>query len=87
MKHYKLPKDVDFPDIAPVDKAAMDAAHEELERIYAGKPKGTPEVICFTPEFLRRMPAKNRAMYKYVWLRHVREYEEYMRQHPELDRD
>jgi len=63
----------------------MDAVHEELERIYAGKPKGMPEVICFTPELLRMMPAKNRAMYKYVWLRHVQEYEEFMRQHPELD--
>lgn len=87
MKHYKLPDDVDFPDIAPEDKDEMDSAHEGILKSIAGKPKGKPEVICFTPEFLRTMPAKNRAMYKYVWLRHVREYEEYMRQHPELDRD
>jgi len=87
MKHYKLPKDVDFPEIDPVDKAAMDAAHEELERIHAGIPKGRPKVISFTPELLRKLPPKNRAMYKYVWLRHVREYEDYMRQHPELDQD
>lgn len=87
MKHYKLPDDVDFPDIAPEDKAEMDKAHEDILKSIAGKPTEKPKVICFTPEFLRTMPARNRAMYKYVWLRHVREYEEYMRQHPELDSD
>lgn len=87
MKHYQLPDDVDFPEIDPADQTAMDALHEEVERRNAGRPKSVPKVTCYAPEFLRKLPPENRAMYKYVWLRHVREYEEYMRLHPEQDHD
>jgi len=87
MKRYRLPDDVDFPELDAATKEEMDKMHEDMLRLCPGSPDDLPEVTSFTPEFLRTLPAKNRAMYKYVWLRHVREYEEYMRQHPELDRD
>jgi hypothetical protein len=87
MKHYKLPDDVDFPELDPATKAELDAAHAEGLRICPGSPNDIPGVTSFSPEFLRTLPAINRAMYKYVWLNHVREYEEFMRQHPELDCD
>lgn len=87
MKHYKLPEDVDFPELDDATKAWLDEEHENSVRLMAGAPYGDPEVTCFPSEFLRSLPAKNRAMYKYIWLRHVQEYETYMRQHPELDKD
>lgn len=87
MKQYKLPDDVEFPDLDDATKAELDEQHAFLSRLSAGAPWRNPDVTSFPAEFLRTLPPRNRAMYKYVWLRHVREYEEYMRQHPELDND
>ena len=87
MKHYKLPEDVDFPELDEKTRAELDEMRERSDRIFAGMPYGKPEVSSFPTDFLRSLPPRNRAIYKYLWQRHVREYEEYMRQHPELDRD
>jgi hypothetical protein len=87
MKHYELPEDVDFPELDEATKAWLDEEHAHSLELMRGAPFGDLEVTCFPSDFLRSLPDKNRAMYKYIWLRHVREYEEYMRQHPELDKD
>lgn len=87
MKRYKLPDDIEFPELDADTKKEMDQMHADMLRFCPGSPDDIPEVTSFAPKFLRSLPAKNRAMYKYVWLRHVSEYEEFMRQHPELDRD
>ncbi|WP_426167938.1 hypothetical protein [Pseudoduganella sp. R-34] len=87
MKRYRLPADVDFPELDQATKEEMDRMHAEMLRCCPGHPDDIPEVTSFSPKFLRSLPAKNRAMYKYVWLNHVKEYEEFMCQHPELDCD
>lgn len=87
MKHYRLPDDIDFPELDDATKAELDAAFERIDRLCPPDPNDIPVVEGFKPEFLRKLPAKNRAMYKYGYMKMVQEYEDFMRQHPELDRD
>lgn len=87
MKHYRLPDDVDFPELDDASKAEIDAAFACIDSLPPSDPDDIPIVEGFTPEFLRTLPAKNRAMYKYGYLKMVREYEDFMREHPELDKD
>lgn len=87
MKHYQLPHDVEFPELDDVTKAELDAAFARMELRHPPDPNDVPEVEFFSAEFLRTLPAKNRAMYKYGFLQMVREYEDFMRRHPELDKD
>lgn len=87
MKHYRLPRNVEFPELDAATKAELDAMFAESDRLYAGRPEAKPEVTSLRPAFLRTLPPRNRAMYKYVWLRHVRKYEDYMRRHPEQGND
>lgn len=87
MKHYRLPDDVEFPELDDETKAELDAAFAHMDRLHPPDPNDVPMVESFRPEFLRMLPAKNRAMYKYGFLQMVREYEDFMRRHPELDKD
>lgn len=87
MKHYRLPDDVDFPELDDATRAELDAMHADTLRACPGASNEIPEITSFSSQFLRTLPAINRAMYKYIWLIHVREYEDFMRAHPELDRD
>lgn len=87
MKHYSLPPDIDFPDLDDATKAELDEAFACSDRIYPHDPNAVPIVEGFRPEFLRTLPPHNRAMYKYIYLGMVKEYEDFMRSHPELDKD
>ncbi|WP_342115106.1 hypothetical protein [Pseudoduganella sp. OTU4001] len=87
MKHYRLPDDIEFPELDDKTKAELDAAFARMERLHPPDPNDVPDVEFFRPEFLRTLPAQNRAMYKYGFLQMVREYEDFMRSHPELDKD
>lgn len=87
MRHYSLPPDIDFPDLDDATKAELDEAFASTDKLLPYDPDDIPSVEEFNPEFLRTLPAHNRAMYKYGYLKMVREYEDFMRSHPELDKD
>ncbi|XLZ68126.1 hypothetical protein ABT364_16410 [Massilia sp. SR12] len=87
MKCYRFPEDIDFPDLDEATKSEIDAMFADVDNQYPRAPDEVPAMINIKFEFIRKLPAKNRAMFKYGYMKLVQEYEDFMRKHPELDKD
>lgn len=75
----KLPDDIYFPELDEKTKAEMDALHAEFVEYAKHRPPSDPEPLPFSAEGLRQLDPRTRAMFRYIWERHQREYEEFLR--------
>ena len=72
---HKLPADIYFPDIDEATKHFIDATHAQSRHALTEE----PHPMEFNAEAVRRLPPPARAVFRYIWEREQRSYEEFMR--------
>ncbi|MBB3120261.1 hypothetical protein [Pseudoduganella violacea] len=78
MNTSRFPPDIYIPELDQKTMAEMDALHAEFVEDSKDYPPSEPRPLGLNLEAFRQLPPQTRAIFRYIWERHQREYEEFL---------